>query len=68
MLLDDSIQGFGQRADRARRIAISTNSVGVRALSLQQLGHFFQKEGNLRGAFSTQRLIANFLMAAVRKR
>ncbi len=35
---------------------------------LQMLGHFFQKEGNLRGTFSTQRLIANFLLAAIRKR
>ena len=32
------------------------------------LGHFFQKEGNLRGAFSAQRLIANFLIAAVRRK
>jgi hypothetical protein len=32
------------------------------------LGHFYQKEGNLKGTFSTQRLIANFIIAAVRKK
>jgi hypothetical protein len=31
------------------------------------LGHFYQKEGNLKGTFSTQRLIANFIIAAIRK-
>lgn len=35
---------------------------------LHMLGHFYQKEGNLKGTFSTQRLIANFLVAAVRHR
>lgn len=35
---------------------------------LHMLGHFYQKEGNLKGTFSTQRLIANFLVAAVRRR
>jgi hypothetical protein len=32
------------------------------------LGHFYQKEGNLKGTFSTQRLTANFLIAAIRHR
>ncbi|MHC4859343.1 MAG: hypothetical protein ACYTDY_04550, partial [Planctomycetota bacterium] len=32
------------------------------------LGHFYQKEGNLKGTFSTQRLIANFVIAALRKK
>ncbi len=35
---------------------------------LHMLGHFWQKEGNLKGAFSAQRLIANFLISALRKR
>ena len=35
---------------------------------LHMLGHFFQKEGNIKGAFSAQRLVANFLIAAVRGR
>jgi len=32
------------------------------------LGHFYQKEGNLKGTFSTQRLTANFVIAAIRRR
>lgn len=35
---------------------------------LHMLGHFYQKEGNLKGAFSCQRLVANFLLAALRKK
>ena len=35
---------------------------------LHMLGHFYQQEGNLKGTFSAQRLIANFLLAAIRKR
>jgi hypothetical protein len=35
---------------------------------LHMLGHFYQKEGNLKGAFSAQRLVANFLLSAIRKR
>jgi pSer/pThr/pTyr-binding forkhead associated (FHA) protein len=31
------------------------------------LGHFYQKEGNLKGTFSTQRMIANFLIGVLRK-
>ncbi|MEN8148463.1 MAG: FHA domain-containing protein [Planctomycetota bacterium] len=34
---------------------------------LHMLGHVYQKEGNLKGTFSAQRLVANFLIAAVRK-
>ena len=34
---------------------------------LHMLGHVYQKEGNLKGTFSAQRLMANFLIAAVRK-
>jgi pSer/pThr/pTyr-binding forkhead associated (FHA) protein len=33
---------------------------------LHMMGHFFQEEGNLKGTFSAQRLVANFLIAAVR--
>jgi hypothetical protein len=33
---------------------------------LHMLGHFFQKEGNLKGTFSAQRLVANFLIAAIK--
>jgi hypothetical protein len=32
------------------------------------LGHFYQKEGNIKGTFSAQRLTANFILAAVRHR
>lgn len=35
---------------------------------LHMLGHFYQKEGNLKGTVSTQRIIVNFLVAAVRGR
>jgi hypothetical protein len=35
---------------------------------LHMLGHFYQKEGNLKGTFSAQRLVANFLLSAVRGR
>ena len=35
---------------------------------LHMLGHFFQKEGNLKGTVSTQRIIVNFLVAAIRGR
>jgi hypothetical protein len=34
---------------------------------LHMLGHIYQMEGNLKGTFSTQRMMANFLIAAVRK-
>ena len=34
---------------------------------LHMLGHVYQMEGNLKGTFSAQRLMANFLIAAVRK-
>ncbi len=33
---------------------------------LHMLGHFFQEEGNLKGTFSAQRLLANFLIAAIK--
>jgi FHA domain len=35
---------------------------------MHMLGHFFQQEGNLQGTFSAQRLIANFLIAAIKGR
>lgn len=33
---------------------------------LHMLGHFFQEEGNLKGTFSAQRLVANFVLAALK--
>jgi FHA domain len=32
------------------------------------MGHYYQKKGNLRGTFAMQRIITNFLIAAIRKR
>jgi len=31
------------------------------------MGHYFQKEGNLRGTFAMQKIITNFLVAAIRR-
>jgi hypothetical protein len=53
-----------QREYGARAVAVTFRYGQGRVLHM--LGHFFQKEGNLRGAFSAQRLVANFLIAAVR--
>ena len=52
--------------DGASPVAVTFRFGEGRVLHL--LGHFYQKEGNLRGTFSTQRLIANFLIAAVRRK
>jgi hypothetical protein len=32
------------------------------------MGHYYQKKGNLRGTFAMQKIITNFLVAAIRKR
>ena len=58
---DDLMQRYG-----ASPVAVTFRFGEGRVLHL--LGHFYQKEGNLRGTFSTQRLIANFLIAAVRRK
>jgi len=56
---DDLDRKYGTRA-----VAV-TFKFG-RGRVLHMLGHFFQEEGNLKGTFSAQRLVANYLIAAIK--
>ena len=56
--------------DLKERYGVSSVAVTFRfgkGRVLHMLGHIYQMEGNLKGAFSTQRMMANFLIAAIRK-
>ena len=56
--------------DLKERYGVSSVAVTFRfgkGRVLHMLGHIYQMEGNLKGTFSTQRMMANFLLAALRK-
>jgi len=70
ILKKQAVEVLIESADLKDRYGVSSVAVTFRhgkGRVLHMLGHIYQMEGNLKGTFSTQRMMANFLIGAVRK-
>jgi len=70
VLKKDAVEVLITSDDLMDRYGVSSVAVTFRygkGRVLHMLGHIYQMEGNLKGTFSTQRIMANFLIAAIRK-
>jgi hypothetical protein len=70
ILKKNAVEVLIESDDLKERYGVSSVAVTFRhgkGRVLHMLGHIYQMEGNLKGTFSTQRMMANFLIAAIRK-